>query len=87
MAHDAAYYRAHRAAFLLAQELGCTPKEAADRLRQMEARERHRAAADRLAARMTAPIPSQIQGRSGRVIIDEAAQFDRPDPQPWMMRD
>jgi hypothetical protein len=83
MANDAAYYRAHRAAFLLALELGCTPKEAEAKLRQVEARERHRAAADRLAARMNAPL----NGRSGTVIIDEFADFERRDSQPWMLRD
>lgn len=39
MAHSLAeHYRAHREAFLLAQEMGCTPKEAAAELKNRAAR-------------------------------------------------
>lgn len=74
MARDAAYFRAHREAFLLALELGCTPKEAERRIATIKANEAHRAAADRLAAKMNAPLtPAR----------DSAPAWDAP----WMMRD
>lgn len=73
----AEYYRAHRAAFLLAQELGCTPKEAEREMALRHVRERHRAASDRLAARIAAPIGApRISGGP-----------DEQNPEPWMMRD
>jgi len=68
-------WRAHRKAFELALELGITPREAEAKLRQIEARERHRAGSDRLAAKMNAPL---------RTSADESC---RSDSQPWMMRD
>lgn len=85
MPRDAAYYRAHREAFTLALELGCTPKEAERKLALMRMRERHRALADRAAARLRPP--PVLNGRGGTVIIDEAADFDGRDREPWMMRD
>lgn len=48
--------RKHREAFLLAQELGCTPREAEREIARIAARERARAAADRLTAKMNAPL-------------------------------
>lgn len=66
--------RAHRAAFTLAQVLGCTPREAEAELRRREARLRDQAAAARLADR--------ISGCTLPPILERG----RPD-QPWMMRD
>lgn len=80
MIRDAAYFRAHREEFLLALELGITPKAARERLDAIAARERHRAAADRWAEKMNAPL----RGRSGHLIIDDP---EARDPEPWMMRD
>ena len=70
-------YRRHRQAFLLALELGCTPREAEAEMRRREARERWRAGRDRFEARMAAPVdaPGMSENRGER------------DPQPWMMRD
>lgn len=79
----AEYYRAHRAAFLLALELGCTPREAEREMARRQARERHRAASDRLEARMAgAPngLPRLIEPHDDR-------QGAGQDAQPWMMRD
>jgi len=45
---DAERYRAHREAFTLALELGCTPVEAADELRRRAAAKADRAATARL---------------------------------------
>lgn len=70
---DAEYYRHHRRCFELAQELGCTPADAEKELRRIEAREKDRAAADRLAAKMNAPLPQPIR-------------FEQWDA-PWMGRD
>lgn len=68
-------WRAHRAAFELALELGCTPKEATREMERIAARERHRASSDRLAAKMAAPL--------GRAPESPTAAAD----EPWMMRD
>lgn len=73
-ASEAERMRAHREEFTLALELGCTPKEAREKLRAMRARERDRAAADRLAARMEAPLTPAAPSALAR---DER----------WMMRD
>ncbi len=65
-------YRAHRAAFTLALELGCTPKEAELELRRREALARHREATARLAAKLAAePVRKQAL----------------PADAPWMLRD
>lgn len=69
----AEHYRAHRAAFALALELGCTPKEAADELRRREARERDQTTTARLHAKMNAP--------------SAPIHRDLPADAPWMMRD
>jgi hypothetical protein len=70
---QAEYYRAHRRAFRLALETGCTPAEAAERLRHREAAARHRAAVERLEAKLAAPIRARIDAP--------------PSDAPWMMRD
>ncbi len=79
MPRDAAYFRRHRQQMLLAQELRCTPKEAEEEMRRRELRERARASADRLHARMHAPLVPAIN-LSGS---EDAAR----DPKPWLMRD
>lgn len=52
---DAERYRAHRAAFTLALELGCTPREAADELRRRAAMAREAESKRRMAAKLAAP--------------------------------
>lgn len=52
---DAERYRAHRAAFSLALELGCTPREAADELRRRAAMAREAESKRRMAAKQSAP--------------------------------
>jgi hypothetical protein len=55
---DADYYRAHREAFTLALELGCTPAEAELELATRRSRERWRAAQQRLDRKSSAaPAP------------------------------
>lgn len=71
-------YRAHREAFLLAQELGCTPKEAELALRGREARERWEQSRRSLEAKMAAPARVRL------AVSDDDAE---PPAQPWMMRD
>ena len=73
---QAEIWRAAREAFVLALELGVTPKEAEREIARIKAREAHRAASDRLAAKMAAPLPQPA------FEADESR-----DPQPWMMRD
>lgn len=69
----AEHYRAHRAAFELAMERGCTPKEAEQILRAHRAAERDREATARLEAKMSAaPRGSGV-----------SARWDAP----WMLRD
>lgn len=68
-------YRAHRAAFTLALELGITPREAEAMIRQREARLRWLGAEQRRQARLHTPFASQ------------APAPDERDPEPWMMRD
>ena len=72
-------WRAHGEAFRLALELGCTPREAEAKIAGIAAHERHRAAADRLAAKMNAPLAPAGFGPGS----DDGER----DPQPWMMRD
>lgn len=72
-------YRAHRQAFLLALELGCTPKEAEAEIRRIAEREKLRALRDRreaLRVRMNGPLPRAIAGAE-----------PEPKTEPWMMRD
>lgn len=54
-ASEAERLRAHRRAFELALELGCTPKEAEQEIARIAARERLRARMDRIAARNAKP--------------------------------
>lgn len=51
---EAERYRAHREAFCLAMELGCTPREAEARLRRQQAEERLAEARRRFEAREAA---------------------------------
>lgn len=74
MTSQAEKWRAHRKAFELALELGCTPREAEAEMRRIEARERDRAASDRLAQKMAGASEPQTLPAERR---DE----------PWMMRD
>lgn len=74
MTTQAEIWRAHREAFTLALELGCTPKDAMREIARIKAREAHRAAADRLAAKLAA-----------RITPAAPPQADRAEP--WMMRD
>ena len=71
-ASEADRLRAHREAFLLALELGCTPREAEAELRRRAARDRDAQASARLAAKMAAPLPALRRP---------------PADEPWMMRD
>lgn len=65
-------YRAHRAAFELAQQLGCTPKEAAAELARRAARKEWLERNARLEALKNAPIHRADP---------------EPPPQPWWLRD
>lgn len=76
-ASQAEYYRHHRQVFLLAQEMGCTPNAAEAEMRRIQQRERQRAAEQRRHG---------INGKTGTMIVDEAASFRRWDA-PWMARD
>lgn len=70
--------RAHRQVFILAQQLGCTPKEAEIELKARTARAEWEKTRDRLEAKMAAPLRARL-GAS-------AEPADDRDPQPWMMR-
>lgn len=48
--------RAHRAAFTLALELGCTPREAEQELRRRAAKAREEESKRRMAAKLAAPV-------------------------------
>lgn len=56
-ASEAERLRAHREAFLLALELGCTPREAEERLQLERAATVDREASVRLAAKYGNPLP------------------------------
>jgi hypothetical protein len=71
-------YRAHRVAFLLAQELGCTPKEAEHELKRRQARDRWEDSRRRLAAKMAEP--PRLRPIAG-------APDDEAPRERWMMRD
>ena len=63
MAHyasEAERLRAHREAFQLALQLGCTPREAAEQLRLEKAAQADREASSRLAAKSGNPLPPAI---------------------------
>lgn len=68
-------YRAHREAFLLAQELGCTPREAEAEIERREARARWKDSAARLAAVRHRP-PPPISGAD-----------PEPPREPWWKKD
>ncbi len=74
---DAAYYRAHRKVFLVAQELGCTPIEAERRMKAEETRMREIAAEARLRDRLNAPLTP------GTPELRSAPAWDAP----WMMQE
>ena len=68
----AEHYRAHRAAFELARELGCTPKEAELVLARRKAHEEWQRGHARLEALRNAPIHRADP---------------EPPAQPWWLRD
>lgn len=74
---EAAYYRAHRRVFLLAQALGCTPAEAERRMNEEAARMRHLATKNRLEQRVNAPL------KPGMPEIRGAPAWNAP----WMMQE
>lgn len=55
-ASEAERLRAHREAFQLALQLGCTPREAEERLRAEKAAAADREASGRLAAKLDRPL-------------------------------
>jgi len=76
-ASEAEYYRAHREAFLLALELGCTPAEAERRMKDERTRMRDLAARLRLEARKNAPLAPGMPELRG------APHWSAP----WMMQE
>jgi len=68
--------RAHREAFTLALELGCTPREAEKELRRRRAWADHEDLLRRAAAKLAAPAPRATASTTA------TAPDDR-----WMMRD
>lgn len=78
-ASHAEYCRHHRKVFLLALELGVTPREAEKRMKEVEERERHRARQARRGLRSALP-PLSLTGEQAA-----APRFDDFDAQ-WMMR-
>jgi len=77
-------WRRHREAFNLALELGCTPREAEAKIREIEERAAARAALARIAAKH-ALLDARIRARREAAALPPV-ESDR-DPQPWMMRD
>lgn len=70
-------YRAHRVAFKLAQQLGCTPKEAEAEIARRAARQRWLRTLARLEAlKNRRGTPQPIYGAD-----------PEPPPQPWWQRD
>lgn len=76
----AEHYRAHREAFALAMELGCTPKQAERELQRRRAAAEAREAQRRLAAKQHAPL---VPGIAALAAPDRTQGRDAP----WMMRD
>lgn len=74
----AEHYRAHREVFSLAQELGCTPREAQAEMACRAAKARWEETAGRLRARMEAAP----RARASAPVENDAARAE-----PWMMRD
>lgn len=64
--------RAHRAAFTLALELGCTPRETEQELRRRAAAAREEESKRRMAAKMAAPV------RGGSITLAEPEGRRRP---------
>lgn len=77
-------WRRHREAFTLALELGCTPREAEAKIREIEERAAARAALARIHA---AQALLEARQRARQAPADFlGAESDR-DREPWMMRD
>lgn len=74
----AEHYRRHRAAFNLALETGCTPKDAEREIDRRESRERCQAAERRLQAKIAAPCSSLV-GRAGHDPEEPRAPWWRED--------
>lgn len=72
------HYRAHREVFSLAQQLGCTPREAQAELARRDAHARWEDASGRLRAKMEMPL---------RVRASAPAESATVRAEPWMMRD
>lgn len=82
-ANLAEHYRTHAQAFALAQELGCTPREAEAVMAQRAARDRWQEAKSRLDSRMAAtPAP-----RASILQADPAPTRPESRDEPWMLRD
>ena len=79
-ASEADRLRAHRAAFTLALELGCTPKDAEAELRRREGLASIEAMRRQMAAMEAARLPLTAEEVMGEPMADL-------DPQRWMMRD
>ena len=67
-------YRAHGEAFVLALELGCTPREAEAEIRRRQARLRWLGAEQRRQRKAKAPLLPPVRD-------------ERAISEPWMMRD
>ena len=86
-------YRAHGEAFVLALELGCTPREAEAEIRRRQARLRWLAGEQRRQARTQRSLDfarplDAARDRNERVRpLGSARDRNERDPQPWMMRD
>jgi hypothetical protein len=78
-ASHAEYCRHHRKVMELALELGCTPKDAERRMKEVEERERHRARMARRGLESALP-PLSLKPE------EQPARFDEFGA-PWMMRD
>jgi hypothetical protein len=76
---NAARLRAHKEAFQLAQQLGCTPREAEHQLRVNAARADWEAARTRIETKMAKPPRVRLRD----LFSDEDEHVDR---EPWMMR-
>lgn len=77
-------WRRHREAFALALELGCTPREAEAKIREIEERAAARAALARIHAAQALLEARQRARQAPANFL--GAESDR-DPEPWMMRD
>lgn len=85
----AEHYRAHRAAFVLAQELGCTPKEAEQELhlRDLRAKREEWLRQEAARARCGTVVTTAAATDAPFDQQNSAVPRDERDAQPWMMRD